>query len=601
MSTLSVGAGQQFSTIASAIAASRDGDVVAVQAGTYTNDFASVNTKITIEGVGGLAHLNASGNIPNGKGILITNTDVTIKDLAFSGATVADGNGAGIRYQGGNLTIEDSLFENNQNGLLANPVSDGTITIRSSEFNHNGVGDGRTHNLYVGEIAKLTIDNSYFHDAVIGHEIKSRAHETTVTNSRIAEGTDGTGSYSIDVPDGGKVVVANNVIQQGARSDNPGMIHFGGENGPYAGSSISVTDNTVINHFVSPSASLLLNDTGAPAYVSGNSVFGLPNQVVSGVGDVLNTIKLAVAPLLDLSHPYSGQATPAPVATPAPAPVVTPDPVPAADTDHPAPVTTPAPVLAPAPVPVADTNTPAPVTAPPPVVAQPVAGPGDLVLHVSEDAWQGDAQFIVTIDGQQSGGIRTATASHAAGQHNDVVISGLAEGQHTVGITFLNDAWGGTDSTDRNLYLDSISYAGKETAVNAALNSAGTATATVGDAPAPAGNAPAQAGHSFTLHLSEDAWQGDAQFVAIADGRQVGSGAVTASHAAGATQDFTFNVANAPSNITVAFINDAYGGTAATDRNLYVDGISVDGHDVASANAALHSSSIVNFHVDPWG
>ena len=36
MATLTVGAAEQFTTLAAAIAASRDGDLVQVQAGTYT-------------------------------------------------------------------------------------------------------------------------------------------------------------------------------------------------------------------------------------------------------------------------------------------------------------------------------------------------------------------------------------------------------------------------------------------------------------------------------------------------------------------------------------------------------------------------------------
>ena len=564
MSRLTVGAGQQFSTLAKAVAASHDGDVIAVQAGTYTNDFAAINTKITIEGVGGLARFVASGNIPNGKAILVTNTDVTIKDLAFSGAKVADGNGAGIRFQGGNLTIEDSLFENNQNGLLSGTVTNGTITIKDSEFSHNGVGDGRTHNLYVGEIAKLTIDDSYFHDAVVGHEIKSRAHETTITDSRIAEGTNGTGSYSIDLPNGGKAVIANNVIEQGARSQNPAIIHFGGEGGPYSGSSLSITGNTVVNDLSSPSASALLNQTSVKAYVANNAVFGLTSDNVAvGAATVSGVTKLLARPVSDLSHPFDTQA---------PTPVTT-------RTTNPA---TPAPAPAPAP-----TTTPTPTPAP-------ATSAGDLVIHVSEDAWQGDAQFTVKVDGQQIGGIRTATASHAAGQHNDIVISGLAAGQHTVAVTFLNDAWGGNASADRNLYVDSISYAGQEKAVDAALTKPGTVTTTVGSA------APAAATHSLTLHLSEDAWQGDAKFVVLADGKQIGGGTVTASHAAGAVQDFTFNLASVPDTVGVTFLNDAWGGNAAADRNLYVAGFSVDGHEQAGATAALHQPTTATFHVDPW-
>ena len=62
---LTVGAGQQYATIAAAVAAAQDGDVVQVQAGTYVNDFATVTAKITIEGVGGMVNLVATTAPPN--------------------------------------------------------------------------------------------------------------------------------------------------------------------------------------------------------------------------------------------------------------------------------------------------------------------------------------------------------------------------------------------------------------------------------------------------------------------------------------------------------------------------------------------------------
>src|SRR5262245_41234102 len=213
MATLNVGAGQTYATLSAAVAASRDGDVIAVQAGTYVNDFATISNDVTIVGVGGMANFVATVPPPNGKAILVTQSDVTIQNLSFSGAAVADGNGAGIRYEGGNLVIIDSYFHDNQDGLLAAADPNGTIRIVGSEFANNGTGDGQTHNLYVNNIASLVIDDSYFHDASVGHQIKSRAQSTTITNSRIYDGN-GTGSYSIDLPNGGVGVIRNNVIQQ---------------------------------------------------------------------------------------------------------------------------------------------------------------------------------------------------------------------------------------------------------------------------------------------------------------------------------------------------------------------------------------------------
>src|SRR5690348_8901909 len=127
MAVLTVGSGEEYSTIASAVAASQDGDTIEVQAGTYTDDFATITKNINLVGVGGMVHLVADQNIPNGKAILVTDANVTIDHFEFSGAQVADGNGAGIRYEAGNLTIANSYFHNNQEGILTAPVTNGTL------------------------------------------------------------------------------------------------------------------------------------------------------------------------------------------------------------------------------------------------------------------------------------------------------------------------------------------------------------------------------------------------------------------------------------------------------------------------------------------
>jgi hypothetical protein len=168
MAALTVGAGSgfEYSSLASAIAASSDGDLIQVQAGTYTNDFATINTSITIEGVGGMVNLVATVAPSNLKGILTIGADgtagpdVTIDNLSFSGAAIpndAGGNGAGIRYQSGNLVLNNCYFFDNQDGLLADAAPTGTITINNTEFSSNGNADppssGIEHNLYVGAIS----------------------------------------------------------------------------------------------------------------------------------------------------------------------------------------------------------------------------------------------------------------------------------------------------------------------------------------------------------------------------------------------------------------------------------------------------------------
>jgi hypothetical protein len=322
---LTVGPGQRYSTIAAAVAAAHDGDTIQVQAGTYLNDFAVINTKVTLEGIGGMVNMVATAPIPNGKAILVTNTDVTINNFSFSGAKVTDGNGAGIRYQAGNLVLNHDAFFSNQDGLLGGGGS-GSITINDSEFANNGVGDpnatgyGLTHNLYVDQLAALTINNSYFHDANVGHEIKSLALNTTIQNSRIYDGPSGTASYSIDLPSGGVAVIRDNVIEQGPLSQNPCIISDGERGIVYANNSLTVTGNTILNDLSSPQVLAVKNYTGAVAQISGNKLYGLAsNQIAAGASTQSNNQFLASEPGLDLRHPWSPEIAIVP-AVPPPAP-----------------------------------------------------------------------------------------------------------------------------------------------------------------------------------------------------------------------------------------------------------------------------------------
>ena len=306
MTILTVGAGQAYSTIAAAVAASQDGDTVQVQAGTYVNDFATINTRILIEGVGGMVNLVATVPPPDGKAYFTTNTDVSLDHLEFSGVAVADNNGAGIRYQGGNLTVTNCYFHDNQEGILGTPgvAGTGTVTIENSEFAHNGAGDGFSHNIYIGDVASLVINNSYFHDAVVGHEIKSRAESTTITNSRIQDGPSGTASYSIDLPNGGAAVIQNNVIEKGPNAENPAIIAYGEEGNLRLASTLTVTGNTILNDLNSPSVAAVWNAAGASATVTGNATYGLSaGQIIRGDASVPGNTTLASEPALDTSSP----------------------------------------------------------------------------------------------------------------------------------------------------------------------------------------------------------------------------------------------------------------------------------------------------------
>jgi hypothetical protein len=101
-----------------------------------------------------------------------------------------------------------------------------------------------------------------------------------------------------------------------------------------------------------------------------------------------------------------------------------------------------------------------PVLPPPGLVAG--VGPDALVLKISQDAYQGSAEYTVSVDGTQVGGTFTASSSRAARQSDTLTLKGdWGPGEHSVEVRFLNDAWGGTAETDRNLHVDGATYNGQ--------------------------------------------------------------------------------------------------------------------------------------------
>ncbi len=286
---LTVGTGEEYATLSAALAAAHDGDTIDVNAGTYVNDFGTVDAKVTIQGVGGIASFVATEPPTNLKGILTVDDDVTIRNLSFSGAAIDDadgGNAAGIRYEGGVMVLDNDTFSHNQDGILANPVlsnlTTNTIAITGSTFSDNGSGSGYTHNLYVNEVSNLTVTGSTFEGAVVGHEFKSRADVNVITDNTFYDGPTGTASYDIDLPDGGKDTLTGNVIEKGPESENDAMVHFGGEGIPYAGSSLTISGNTFEND-LGAQAVAVLNQTAISATINNNTFDNLSaSQLVQG-------------------------------------------------------------------------------------------------------------------------------------------------------------------------------------------------------------------------------------------------------------------------------------------------------------------------------
>ncbi|KQP39732.1 hypothetical protein ASF44_08365 [Pseudorhodoferax sp. Leaf274] len=245
-----VGPRESLPTIADAARLAQSGDIVEVQAGTYRGDVAVWHQKtLTIRSVGGRARLIADGRSAEGKAIwVIRSGDFDISGFDFIGARVDDRNGAGIRFEGGRLRVAHCLFWGNENGILTiGDEMSSELEVVSSEFGYNGADDGRSHNIYVGQIGKFSISGSYLHHADTGHLLKSRAAVNEVAYNRLTDEEGGRASYEMDFPNGGEVRVVGNVVQQGRRTENSVMVSYGAEGLKHQHNTLQFASNTVVN------------------------------------------------------------------------------------------------------------------------------------------------------------------------------------------------------------------------------------------------------------------------------------------------------------------------------------------------------------------
>ena len=274
--TLDVGPGKPYSSPSKAIAAAHDGDTVLIAPGTYFDCAIVRQNNLTIAGSGPNAAAVLTDKACAGKALLVIDGhDVTVRNLTLTRARVPDGNGAGIRAEGGNLTVDHVSFINNQDGILAAPAPDATIIVRDSIFDRNGSCEhGCAHGIYVGSLKLLRIENSTFTDTHHAHHIKSRAARTEVIGCHIFDGPDGTASYEIDIPNGGAVVVRDNVIEKGPKAENhTGAIMIGEEGVTQPTPEITIANNTFRNDG-NYMTFFVVNDTATKAMLKGNKLSG---------------------------------------------------------------------------------------------------------------------------------------------------------------------------------------------------------------------------------------------------------------------------------------------------------------------------------------
>jgi hypothetical protein len=296
--TILVGPQHALKTPSAAAQVARDGDTVEIEPGLYAGDAAIwAQNRLTIRGRGGQAHLRADGAQAQGKGTwVIKGAGYTIEGIEFSGAKVADHNGAAIRLEGPGLTLRNSYIHDNENGILAGRHLESDIVIEHSEFARNGFGDGQSHNIYIGTVRSFTLRYSYSHHAVVGHNVKSRAIKNFILYNRIADEQDGRASLAIDLPDGGLSFVIGNLIQQGPENDNRTIVGYGIEGYKNLLNELYFVSNTVVNDDPKGGRFVYIRP-GADAVRLINNLFAGPGELLAGKGESRSNLRMAKSDL----------------------------------------------------------------------------------------------------------------------------------------------------------------------------------------------------------------------------------------------------------------------------------------------------------------
>ena len=271
--TLKVGPSQTYKAPSAAAAVAKNGDHIEIEPGQYFDCAVWGADDLVIEGTG--PGVVITDKTCMGKGLfVIEGNNTTVGNLTLTRSRVPDMNGAGIRLDKGSLTVDGVKFIDNQDGILGG-VPGTTVTVRNSDFDRNGVcARNCAHGMYIENVDLLRVENSRFSNTRQAHSIKSRALRTEVIGCTITDGPDGTSSYLIEAPNGGALIVRDNTLEKGPKSENhKAAIAIGAEGATHPTPEITITNNNFRNDG-SYQTALLWNLTATPATLEGNKLSG---------------------------------------------------------------------------------------------------------------------------------------------------------------------------------------------------------------------------------------------------------------------------------------------------------------------------------------
>jgi hypothetical protein len=281
-----VGPDKELKTPSAAAALVKDGDSVRIDAGTYQDCAVWRANLLTIVGLGDVI---VRDKVCEDKALFITRgSDITILNITFMNGRASDHLGAGILSEGVNLTVEDSRFIDNENGILVPDRTGSQIAIHHDTFQRNGLCSPIcTHAVNVGRVQSLSVLQSTFVGQKQGHNVRSRALDTQLLGDEISDGPDGTASLAVDIPDGGRLTMSECTIEKGPKTGNHSTaISIGEESNRNQTPEIRIDHTSFTNNYAKEPVTFLVNKTRANAQLATNTMHGTEATWLSGPGRV---------------------------------------------------------------------------------------------------------------------------------------------------------------------------------------------------------------------------------------------------------------------------------------------------------------------------
>ncbi|WP_416379092.1 right-handed parallel beta-helix repeat-containing protein [Altererythrobacter sp. H2] len=216
--------GDSFGTLQEAVNAIGSGTgTIAIAPGTYRDCAVQEGGSIAFLATQPGAAVFDGGTCEGKAALVLRGREAKVSGLVFRRMAVADGNGAGIRLEQGNLTVTQSWFADSQQGILTADDPSGRIVIDKSTFSGLGTCEnsaGCAHSIYIGNYGQLRVTRSRFERGTGGHYVKARAARVEIAASSFDDSAGRATNYMIDLPAGAVGQITNNWFVQGRDKEN---------------------------------------------------------------------------------------------------------------------------------------------------------------------------------------------------------------------------------------------------------------------------------------------------------------------------------------------------------------------------------------------